>query len=229
MRSFSTLIAFSVAACAAAAAPPPRTELAYEFLRNGARVAEVVVRFEQDGGGYRLRETWKGRGVYALHGEAVRTSRGRVGPDGLRPEEFEDRRAGRPAERAHFDRATGTLVFEARGERRSEPLAEPAQDRLSLFWTLAFDRVRARLPAAFAVVDGRGVSRQVYEVDGIERLRVPAGEFAALRLARRGDGPPERRIELWLAVERGHVPVRILVIEADGTRLEQNAVRVGLP
>jgi len=32
--------------------------------------------------------------------------------------------------------------------------------------------------------------------------------------------------ELWLAAERNYIPVRLLVVERDGTRYEQNATRI---
>ena len=81
MRNWSLTIALS-AACAAtaAAAPPQRIEIGYEIARNGAVVAEVSERLEHDGRSYRLQETWRGRGVYALRGEAIRSSRGAVAP-----------------------------------------------------------------------------------------------------------------------------------------------------
>jgi hypothetical protein len=61
-------------------------------------------------------------------------------------------------------------------------------------------------------------------VVGRERLRTPAGEFDTVKVARQSD---ERdSAELWLAADRAFIPVRLLVVEKDGTRYEQLATRI---
>ena len=104
MRKLFFLIAFSVAA-AAQAAPPKRAEVGYQVERNGQALAEVSQRLEHDGKTYQLSETWKGKGMLALKGEAKRSSRGAVAADGLRPQHYEDQRPGRDAQKADFDPA----------------------------------------------------------------------------------------------------------------------------
>ncbi len=58
---------------------------------------------------------------------------------------------------------------------------------------------------------------------------MPAGEFSALRLVKRRDGPDDRGAEIWLAADRHYLPVRIRVTEKDGTQIEQVAVRIAAP
>jgi len=60
-------------------------------------------------------------------------------------------------------------------------------------------------------------------VAGEEKLRVPAGEFQTLRLVR---SKSNGSAELWLAKELGNFPVRAVVVDKDGKRLEQSAVRI---
>jgi hypothetical protein len=51
-----------------------------------------------------------------------------------------------------------------------------------------------------------------------------------VKLARRKDGPEDRRsTEIWLASARGHIPVRVLITEKDGTRIDQLATRISTP
>jgi len=77
---------------------------------------------------------------------------------------------------------------------------------------------------SYTVADGKGLSRHVYKVLGRERVRTPAGEFDTVKVARQSD---ERdSAELWLAAERAFVPVRLLVVDKDGTRYEQLATRI---
>ena len=42
-------------------------------------------------------------------------------------------------------------------------------------------------------------------------------------------GPPDDRTELWLAGERGLLPVKIVVTEKDGTRFEQVVTKITTP
>ena len=224
MRSWWYPIAIS-AACAAQAAPPQRVEVTYEVSRNGALIAEVGDRLEHDGRSYRLSETWKGRGVYALRGEALRSSRGTIGPGGLRPLEFEDRRPGRETARARFDWSAQLLTLQYKGPPETRPLAPGTQDRLSFLHGFAFLPPGAQ-PATYHVADGKGVATYVYQAAGRERLRTPAGEFDALRLVKKKDGPQDRGTEIWLAADRHYLPLRVLVTEKDGTRLDQVAVRI---
>lgn len=210
MRNLYLTIALSFAT-AAAAAPPQQVEIGYEITGNGSVLAEVSQRLEHDGRSYRLSETWKGMGILALRGEATRSSEGAVVADGLRPQKFEDTRFGRDTLHVEFDPAarTATLL---------------RQDQLSFFWTLAFAPPRDVVTAS--VSDGKRVATSTYRAAGRERVKTPAGEFDALKLVKRKDNPQDKATEVWLAVDRQYIPVRILVIEKDGTRLDQVAVKI---
>jgi hypothetical protein len=230
MRSFLFLLtSLVVVVGAASAAPPARVDIAFEVSRDGSRVAEVVDRFEHGEGRYRVVETWRGRGLYSLAGEIVRSSHGSVGPAGPRPLEFTDERSRRAPARAVFDWSANTLVLHRKGETRTEPMPPEAQDRVSFLLALAFTPPRRR-PAVFSVTDGGGVSRYVFEAAGREQVKVPAGEFEALKIVRRPEDAGDRRVtEIWLARSLGWLPVRIVLVERDGTRLDQQAVAVTVP
>ena len=210
MRNLYLTIALSFAT-AAAAAPPQRVEIGYEIMRNGQALAEVTQRLEHDGRSYRLSETWKGKGILGLRGEAVRMSQGTVVADGLRPQKFEDKRPGRETQQAAFDPAAkiATLL---------------RQDQLSFFWTFAF--APPRDVATASVADGKRVTSYTYQAAGREKVKTPAGEFDALKFVKRRDNPQDKASEIWLAVDRQYIPVRILVVEKDGTRLDQVAVKI---
>ena len=235
MRSFcrlSTSVLAAVAATVApvsSASPPSRVDIAYEVLRDGSRVAEVAERFELGNGRYRIVETWRGLGFYALAGEIVRSSHGTLGPAGLRPTEFTDERSRRAPARADFDWAAGKLTLRRKGEVRIERLPADAQDRVSLLLALALSPPRGE-PAVFSVTDGGGVSRYVFDSAGTERIKVPAGEYEALKVVRRPDGPADARVtQIWLARALGGLPVRVLLVDEDGARLDQQAVSVRMP
>lgn len=210
MRNIFFPIVFSIAT-AAAAAPPQRVEIGYQLARDGSALADVNQQLEHDGRTYWLSETWRGKGIYGLRGEGRRSSQGAVAADGLRPQKFEDKRPGKDALHAQFDPAakTPTLL---------------QQDQLSVFWTFAFAPPRDLVTAS--VADGKRVISTSYKVAGREKVKTPAGEFAALKLVKQKDNPQDKTTEVWLAVDRQYIPVRILVIDKDGARLDQVAVKI---
>ena len=221
MRNWSWLL-LSVALLAQAE-PPPQLEIVFTLKRNGSPMAEVVERLEYAQGNYKLTETWKGRGVYALLGTARRMSQGSLADGALRPREFFDERSGRDTARAWFDWKAQTLTMQYQGNKASEPLPPNAQDRLSFLFALSLLPGKAD-SVSYSVADGKGLSRHVYKVVARERLSTPVGEFNTVKVARQGDG--RESAELWLAAERGYVPVRLLAVEKDGTRYEQVATRI---
>ena len=215
-------------ACFAAAAwgaPPRQAEMTYETSRNGVTLAEVTYALEHDGRNYRITETTKGRGILALRGTTKRTSRGMVTSAGLKPVEFTDERTGRNTARANFDWTAKTVTLQYKGDPRTEPLPPNAHDRLAFVVDFAFAPQRKEV--VFDLFDGRGQSHHIYTNGGADRVKVPLGEFDAVRFFRGSAG--DDRSEVWLARELGYLPVRVLVTEKDGTRYEQVATKITTP
>lgn len=221
MRNWFWLLS-SALAWGASAAPPERVAIAYDIARNGTTVAEALHHIEHNGRVYQITESWKGRGIFAFLGTATRTSRGVVGPDGLKPLEFADERAGRSTARAKFDWTAKTVVMQYKGEPRTEPLPARAHDRLAFMFDFAFAPPRSG-EVAFDLLDGRGLSRHVYTVNGHERLTTPFGDFDTVKLVRVTEN---ERAEIWLATGRSYLPLRVLVIGKDGTRVDQVATKM---
>ena len=211
MRTWLLPIALSLAS-AALAAPPQHVEITYELARNDLVLADVSYRLEHDGRTYDLTETTKGRGFLSLRGEIVRYSQGTIAADGLRPRTYEDRRTGRDTQRVQFDPAAKTQTL-------------AGQDRLSMFWTFAFAPLTEG-KAKLIATDNKGATNFVFQAAGRERVKTPAGEFDALKIVKVRDGPEDKATEVWFAVDRQYIPIRLLVIEKDGTRLDQLAVKI---
>ncbi|MFN2643551.1 MAG: DUF3108 domain-containing protein [Burkholderiales bacterium] len=224
MRHLWCCLLAAINAAAAAASPPASLEIEFEFTRNGSAVARVTERLERSGDEYQLTETWKGRGLYALLGVGRRVSRGTFTPTALRPREFFDERSGRDTARAWFDWKAQQVTMQYKGERKTEPMFPDTQDRLSFLAALSL------LPgkgdsASYHIVDGKGLSHHRYRIVGRERLKTPAGDFDTVKVQRLSDNNKESA-HLWLAAELSYLPVRLLVIESDGNRYDQTAVRI---
>ena len=223
MRKSLFLLSSFAAAAGALAAPPAQLEMAWDLTRDGSKIAEIVQKLEHGAGKYQLTEHWHGRGVYRLLGSVKRLSLGEVGPDGLRPSEYTDERTGRETERATFDWKAKTVTYQYKGPATTIPLPANPRDRLQFLLQFAFKPPRGP-KVVLDVIDGRGISDQIYQVEGRERFKTPAGEFDALKLVRRKEGV--ERAEIWLATDRGYVPVRILIIDKKGTQLDQVVTRI---
>jgi hypothetical protein len=226
MRKWSWLLISALAWLGTAwPAPPQHVELSYEIQRNGSTIAEVFYLLEHDGRTYQIVETSKGRGILALRGTTRRTSRGLVSADGLKPLEFADERTGRSTARAIFDWQLKTITMQYKGESRTEPLPQQAHDRLAFLFDFAFASPRRR-EVGFDLLDGRGQSRHVYTLGGREAIKTPIGDFDALKFVR---GDEDERTEIWFASELGYLPLRILVIEKNGTRYDQITTDIRTP
>ena len=226
MRSWCWPLASLALSASAAAQPalPAHVEIEYELKRNGSVMAEVVDRLEQANGSYQLSEHWKGKGIYAVMGKAKRTSAGMLTADGPRPTEYVDERSGRDTQRVSFDWKANTVTRRYKGDTRTEGVPPDTQDRLSFLLALTFASSKGG-PVSFHIADGRGMSRHTYQVSGRERVATPAGEFDAIKVTRDSEGSSEVA-ELWFAADRGHLPVRIVLVEKDGTRYEHMARRI---
>jgi hypothetical protein len=77
------------------------------------------------------------------------------------------------------------------------------------------------------VADGRGAPvRYDYAVAGSEVLKTPIGDLQTLHLVKQRTPDDSRQTEVWLDQKRNFVPVRVLVVEKDGTRLDQVVTRI---
>jgi uncharacterized protein DUF3108 len=216
------IVLAALVSAGASAAPPRHVALEYEMSRNGIVMAQLKETLDHDGASYRIVSEGRGKGVFALlaRGSILRTSEGAVVTDGLRPREYHDKRGENTAS-AKFDWTARTLVQEKKGKAESQPLPGHAQDRLSFLWGFAFVQPNAGNLDAM-VADGRGAPVHYrYAVAGTEMLKTALGEMETLHLVKQREPDDSRQTEVWLAIKRGYVPVRVLVIEKDGTRLDQ--------
>jgi len=210
---------------AAQAVPPERITLTYELKRNSL-VVDVSETLEHDGRTYVITCEGKGRGILALFGVLKRTSRGRITPQGLRPDEFRDERPGGWTVSAKFDWDARSVTQEKNGKSETLKMPATAQDPLSLAYSFAFVPPKGK-EYDVTRADGRGLTPFRFAVVGSEKLATPAGEMQTLHIAKVPDGPEDKSTDIWFAAERDFLPVRVLVVETDGTRSDQVLTRIG--
>ena len=213
-------------AAMAQAAPPERVTLTYELKRNGTVHVDVSETLEHDGRTYAITSEGRGRGILALFGVLKRTSRGHITPQGLRPDEFRDQRPGGWAVSAKFDWNARSVTQEKNGKTETLKMPADAQDPLSLAYSFAFVPPKGK-EYDVTRADGRGLTPFRFTVVGNEKLATPAGEIQTLHIAKVPDGPEDKSTDIWFAAERDFLPVRVLIVEKDGTRSDQVVTRIG--
>ncbi|MBK5103669.1 MAG: DUF3108 domain-containing protein [Burkholderiales bacterium] len=225
-----------IAAClyagACAAQPPHKLSLTYEISYSGIVAAEMTEVLEHDGKHFSLSSIGRGKGIGALlySGTAGRWCRGEITGAGLRPLEYREQRGDRPASVAKFDWTGKTLTQEHDGKSETTNMVLPLQDRLSFVYNFAFQSSPDLKPGKeirITVTDGRGLSRFLYKVAGQETLKTPAGEFETVHLVKQRENNEDKATELWFARDRYYLPVRVLVIEKDGVRIDQMLTHIG--
>jgi hypothetical protein len=168
---------------------------------------------------------WRSDGAsYALQVDGVLgrlASQGGSGDAGVRPERASEEREGRPLVTEFVD---GEVRFRARGT--SVPDNTGIQDRASVLMQLAGiglggpDQMQGRIAVVVAGADEAAIEH--YEVLGMETLATPLGAVAAWHLAQSA-APGRARLEVWLAPERGWLPVQLRLTGADGAVTTQSA------
>lgn len=225
------LVAACLYAGACAAQPPHKLSLTYDVSYNGVVAAELTEVLEHDGKSFSLSSEGRGKGIGALlyRGAAKRWCRGEITSAGLRPLEYRDQRGDKPAAVARFDWAQKTLTQEHGGKNETTNMVPALQDRLSFLYNYAFQSPPDLKPGKqikVTLTDGKGLTQFHYEVAGRETLKTPAGALETVRLVKQRENKDDKETEIWFASSRDYLPVRILVIEKDGVRIDQVLTRI---
>ena len=164
-------------------------------------------------------------------GARTMTSTGQVGAEGLAPSRFADKYKTEVA--AHFDAAKGQIIFSA--NTPVLPWVKGAQDRVSV--VLQLGGMLAGNPAGFPAgsmismytVGPRDADSWTFKVDGEERLALPFGELATVKLSRQPRREYDQKVEIWYAPSLGYLPVRSKITQSNGDYVDQELSAVERP
>ena len=201
---------------------PGSTRLKYNATGRQSRMdyaASGELLWQHDGSAYNARLEVS---AFIL-GSRTFSSSGQLTADGLAPGRFADKTRSEQA--AHFDRTRGRISFSANTPEVT--LLPGAQDRISVFIQLA--AMLAGEPGSYppgTAITVQTVSRRaadvwVFTVEGDERLSLPGGELATVRLVCNPRKDFDQKIEVWLAPALGYLPARIRIAEANGDFVDQ--------
>ncbi len=225
-RAEPVILATAPESTLAAELPPPRAlprrgHITFHLYYGDDRAAvgRVVQTWLADGGAYTLESDARTVGlIEAFRPQRWRyTSRGRITAQGLQPDAFtmnRTRRGRDEAAQARFDWAGASLALGNLRATRTEPLRAGSQDLISMMFQLA---LVPPAPGRITMPVTNGSRFEEYELQVLpeESLDTPLGLLRVLpvRQVRR---PGRDGLEIWLATEYRHLPVRIRFVGRDG-------------
>ena len=174
-------------------------------------------------GTYRLSGVTETSGLVAIF-KPVRietVSEGMLAAGGLRPARFRTLKNGRESnENADFDWIADEVRLARDGSVHK--IMPGTQDILSLNYQLAY-LGRLEEGSGMGVVTGRKYARHAIDSLGEEEVVVPAGRFRTLHLR----AMTESVTEVWIALDRHRLPVKIRFTDKKGESFVQVATEIG--
>ncbi|HEY3047143.1 MAG TPA: DUF3108 domain-containing protein [Polaromonas sp.] len=166
-----------------------------------------------------------------LIGSRSMASTGQVSAEGLAPTRYSEKSRSEVA--AHFEPDKGQISFSA--NTPSAPWVKGAQDRVSVFMQLA--GMLAGSPGGFPVgssislytVGPRDADIWTFLVEAEEKISLPFGEMATLKLTRQPRREYDTKVEVWYAPALGYLPVRNKITQSNGDFGDQQLTDVSKP
>lgn len=226
-----TFVCFSLFASTTAYAangklvPPKLIQANYEVTKNGQPFAKMKEQFTITGNTYKLESVSKGVGVYALFGERRLTSSGEVTPEGLKPMHFELHQ-GDNAKKSlftDFDWPNKTVHMKVKNNVKDAVLTPGTQDLASYPYQFMFMPAALKDAVTVTLTTGKKLNQYPYKISTEHETIESAGvQYKTLHLVPADQGKSEVETkELWLGVEQHYLPVRIMLVDENGEKLEQ--------
>jgi hypothetical protein len=222
--AFAALIAF---ASMNAAAQPTEVTAEYIVTNSGLTIGRVNETFVRKGDTYTIQSVTRSDGVLKpfLDDQITVESSGRVSASGLQPLEYGERRLkdSKRDLKATFDWDKGVMRTLFRGERSEAALPNATQDRISVMYQFMSIRDYADT-LSIPMAERSKVELFNYRLVEEVKLATPAGEFDTRHYQRVTTDAKATRADVWLAKDRFNFPVRLVLDDPKGFRLEQTLV-----
>jgi len=227
LKKLKALLAAATVLPALALAMPAPYRASYDVLRNGERAGQTTVSLKSMGDGRaELHSSTNGSdGLAALTGASVDERSVLRWNEGV-PEtvswDYHQKIAWKSRDRSlDVDAAGKHLELRDKDKRWSPPYRPGVLDRHAITVALMQDLSAGKTgELRYPVPDKGEMATWVFRIGPSERMDTPIGAQRALRVDRiRTDGSG-RSTTLWLAQDRGYVPLRILQKEPDGESID---------
>lgn len=207
---------------------PLRVEMTISVEARGFTVGEGRDVFEHDGETYRVVSEARTAGIARAlkRVEEKRESRGEVTGQGIRPASFRQERTGKAGKSASFDWSEGTLSLSEGADREIVALPPDTLDQTSLPYAFVFVPPPREGRFRVHVTDGRRLTAYDIQFVAQERIDTPLGKLDTLHYRKVQSGDDKRGFEFWLSMQHNNLPVRIRIVEKDGTAFDSNVTRL---
>jgi hypothetical protein len=210
---------------------PNILELKYELSQNGESLGTVIEKFMIDeAGNYRIESTTKGIGLYALFGDRVLISEGKISFEGLKPKRFEVHQGSNASKNAivDFDWDNQILITRYKGSETKENIENKTQDLISYLYQFNYENFGEPM-IEFVAATGKKYKKYQFRVVD-KKVELSLGnvnfETTSIQSIAEKDGKPETQI--WLNNKLYRLPIRIRYQEKNGSTLEQNLVQANI-
>ena len=220
------LISFSSLASAQQNALPKRIQVNYAVTKNGLPFAKVREQFVITGNTYQVESVTKGIGIYALFGERQLTSQGDVNRSGLKPQRFELHQGSDEKHSliANFDWPNKILHMTVKGTVKEDALTSGIQDLASYPYQFMFLPKPLKNKLLLKMTTGKKLNLYEYKISkSKEVLKIAGTQYNTLHLAQVANQTSSKldSKDLWLSVDRYYLPVRLVIVDDNGQKLEQ--------
>jgi hypothetical protein len=227
--AFALMLTLLLSGFSAQAAQPAKISANYALFKDGLEIGAIQETFSSDGKRYKVTSVSTPVGLAAafIHGTITVNSSGMVTPQGLRPDQASYTRSDKPEKNlnATLDWNMRLLRMQYEGGENTVALEPGTQDRLSVMYQFTFLKPADLKTLTFPMTNGRSLETYRYQLAGTEKIDLPFGRIDTLHLVRQGNAD-DNRVEVWLARDRRLFPVRLLIVENGGSRLEQTLTRL---
>jgi hypothetical protein len=215
------------------AAAPSRIEASFDLSTKGIKIATITEKFTRTDNHYRIESLTKPVGLLALFkpGTLFVVSEGDITEQGLRPQHFVYQHSQDTLKNteANFDWNLSTLMLNDRYGQRVEPLTAGMQDRLSVQYQFHYVHVlRERKEVTMRITNGSKIDTREYLVQPKpQMLSVPLGTLETTYLSTAPEATAWKT-EIWLSVENGNFPCKILLTEDNGNKISQELTALSI-
>ncbi len=187
----------------------------YEVRRGRLEFARSIFSLHDEGAGTWLyRSVTRPAGLVSLFRDDVitETTHFRIHDDSLRPQSYTYRHENSSRDRdqsVEFDWHAMVAHTVNEGRKRDLTLTSGMTDRFLAQLALSRDLAAGRGPApAYTVVDRGEIKHYTLQRAGEDKLRTPAGQFAAIRVTKH-DPDSKRVTTFWCAPALDYLPVKM--------------------
>jgi hypothetical protein len=216
------LLTTALAAAALQAAALPDFEAGYVLKRGSLQIGTTTIGLQTGAAGSYLYEShsWPTRWVsWLIKDQLHESSRGRLTPAGVRPDQYHYLRSGGSKEREadlSFDWNERTVSNQVEGSLWKMDIPAGTIDKLASQLGMMLALHQGRNDVTFNIADGGKLKEYRFKVVGHEPLEVPAGTFETVKITRLRDNN-RRETYVWCAPALNYLPIRIWQRETDNS------------